>query len=80
MIQDFHLMEGKIWIFYLYILSKTAFSESLFLIFYPRLPDGDKHASHLRDIFYRMGFDDRGIVALSGTYYLIKFVIFFLKS
>ena len=32
-----------------------------------RLPDGDKHAAHLRDIFYRMGFDDRGIVALSGT-------------
>ena len=31
-----------------------------------RLPDGDKHAQHLRDIFYRMGFDDRGIVALSG--------------
>ncbi len=31
-----------------------------------RLPDGDKHAAHLRDIFYRMGFDDRGIVALSG--------------
>jgi len=33
-----------------------------------RLPDGDKHASHLRDIFYRMGFDDRGIVALSGAH------------
>ena len=32
-----------------------------------RLPDGDKHAQHLRDIFYRMGFDDRGIVALSGN-------------
>merc|ERR1712141_467719 len=31
-------------------------------------PDGDKHASHLRDIFYRMGFDDRGIVALSGAH------------
>merc|ERR1712072_192949 len=33
-----------------------------------RLPDGDKHAAHLRDIFYRMGFDDRGIVALSGAH------------
>jgi len=33
-----------------------------------RLPDGDKHAQHLRDIFYRMGFDDRGIVALSGAH------------
>ena len=32
-----------------------------------RLPDGDKGAQHIRDIFYRMGFDDRGIVALSGT-------------
>ena len=31
-----------------------------------RLPDGDKGAQHIRDIFYRMGFDDRGIVALSG--------------
>ena len=51
------------------ILSRilNIFSESLFLICVPRLPDGDKHASHLRDIFYRMGFDDRGIVALSGT-------------
>lgn len=33
-----------------------------------RLPDGDKHAQHIRDIFYRMGFDDRGIVALSGAH------------
>jgi len=33
-----------------------------------RLPDGDKHAQHLRDIFFRMGFDDRGIVALSGAH------------
>ena len=37
-----------------------------------RLPDGfspdwkDMGAQHLRDIFHRMGFDDRGIVALSG--------------
>ena len=33
-----------------------------------RLPDGDKEAQHLRDIFFRMGFDDRGIVALSGAH------------
>jgi len=33
-----------------------------------RLPDGDKDAQHIRDIFYRMGFDDRGIVALSGAH------------
>ena len=40
-----------------------------------RLPDGyspewkDMGAQHLRDIFHRMGFDDRGIVALSGDNY-----------
>jgi len=33
-----------------------------------RLPDGDKDAQHIRDIFYRMGFDDKGIVALSGAH------------
>ena len=33
-----------------------------------RLPDGDKEAQHIRDIFYRMGFDDKGIVALSGAH------------
>ena len=38
-----------------------------------RLPDGfvegpDKDAQHVRDIFYRMGFDDRGIVALDGAH------------
>jgi len=39
-----------------------------------RLPDGyspdwkDMGAQHLRDIFHRMGFDDRGIVALSGAH------------
>ena len=47
-----------------------------------RLPDGDKHAQHLRDIFYRMGFDDRAIVALSGKdfainyEYLVSFCLF----
>lgn len=31
-----------------------------------RLPDASQGAAHLRDVFYRMGFDDRDIVALSG--------------
>jgi len=33
-----------------------------------RLPDAAQGAQHLRDVFYRMGFDDRGIVALSGAH------------
>ncbi|CAJ0646669.1 15295_t:CDS:2, partial [Entrophospora sp. SA101] len=35
-----------------------------------RLPDATKDTDHLRDIFYRMGFDDREIVALSGAHAL----------
>lgn len=40
-----------------------------------RLPNADngsssKDSSHLRDIFYRMGFNDREIVALSGAHAL----------
>ncbi|GAA5863982.1 hypothetical protein JCM1840_000657 [Sporobolomyces johnsonii] len=35
-----------------------------------RLPDGDKGADHLRNIFYRMGFNDEEIVALSGAHAL----------
>ncbi|GAA6021813.1 hypothetical protein JCM10207_002071 [Rhodosporidiobolus poonsookiae] len=35
-----------------------------------RLPDGDKGADHIRHIFYRMGMDDREIVALSGAHAL----------
>lgn len=35
-----------------------------------RLPDGDKGPKHLRDIFYRMGFNDQEIVALSGAHAL----------
>ena len=31
-----------------------------------RLPDASKGAAHLREVFYRMGFNDRDIVALSG--------------
>ena len=40
-----------------------------------RLPDADKgcaaaNVGHLRDIFHRMGFDDKEIVALSGAHAL----------
>ncbi|KAI1828628.1 heme peroxidase [Xylaria intraflava] len=35
-----------------------------------RLPDGSRGANHLRDIFYRMGFNDQEIVALSGAHAL----------
>ena len=31
-----------------------------------RLPDAAQGAAHLRDVFYRMGFDDKEIVALSA--------------
>ena len=33
-----------------------------------RLPDAAQGASHVRDIFYRMGFTDREIVALAGAH------------
>lgn len=35
-----------------------------------RLPDADKGMGHLRDIFYRMGFNDAEITALSGAHTL----------
>jgi cytochrome c peroxidase len=35
-----------------------------------RLPDASKGHDHLRDIFYRMGFNDQEIVALSGAHAL----------
>ena len=35
-----------------------------------RLPDGALGTDHLRDIFYRMGFNDQEIVALSGAHNL----------
>lgn len=35
-----------------------------------RLPDGDKGSDHLRHIFYKMGFGDQEIVALSGAHAL----------
>ncbi|KAF4445790.1 putative heme-binding peroxidase [Fusarium austroafricanum] len=35
-----------------------------------RLPDAAQGAEHIRHIFYRMGFDDREIVALSGAHNL----------
>jgi len=33
-----------------------------------RLPDASKKADHVRDIFYRMGFNDQEIVALVGAH------------
>jgi peroxiredoxin len=33
-----------------------------------RLPDGSLGADHIRDVFYRMGFNDQEIVALSGAH------------
>lgn len=35
-----------------------------------RLPDASQGAQHLRDVFGKMGFDDREIVALSGAHTL----------
>ncbi|KAJ3349765.1 heme peroxidase [Entophlyctis luteolus] len=35
-----------------------------------RLPDASQGASHIREVFYRMGFNDRDIVALSGAHSL----------
>lgn len=35
-----------------------------------RLPDASQGAQHVRDVFYRMGFDDQEIVALSGAHCL----------
>eukprot|EP00049_Salpingoeca_infusionum_P017267 m.352328 g.352328 ORF g.352328 m.352328 type:complete len:329 (-) comp16490_c0_seq1:560-1546(-) len=35
-----------------------------------RLPDATQGAAHLRDVFYRMGFNDREIVALAGAHTL----------
>lgn len=35
-----------------------------------RLPDASQGADHLRNIFYRMGFNDQEIVALSGAHAL----------
>ncbi|KAL3525248.1 hypothetical protein ACH5RR_013620 [Cinchona calisaya] len=37
-----------------------------------RLPDAKQGASHLRDVFYRMGLSDQDIVALSGGHTLGK--------
>jgi catalase (peroxidase I) len=35
-----------------------------------RLPDASLGADHLREVFYRMGFDDKEIVCLSGAHTL----------
>lgn len=33
-----------------------------------RLPDASRDHKHIRDVFYRMGFNDQEIVALSGLF------------
>lgn len=35
-----------------------------------RLPDASQGSDHLRNIFYRMGFNDQEIVALTGAHNL----------
>lgn len=35
-----------------------------------RLPDASQGAQHIRDVFYRMGFNDQEIVALLGAHTL----------
>lgn len=35
-----------------------------------RLPDGAQGSDHIRFVFYRMGFSDQEIVALSGAHNL----------
>lgn len=40
-----------------------------------RLPDGDKGASHMRDIFYNYGFNDQEITALAGAHALGRCVL-----
>ncbi|CAM9575050.1 unnamed protein product [Scytosiphon promiscuus] len=54
-------------------------SNSLFVWFSPGIPHGDSSLpcpsasipqQHIRNVFYRMGFDDEGIVALSGAHTL----------
>lgn len=41
-----------------------------------RLPDAALGAEHLREVFYRMGFDDKDIVALSGAVSVIIILVF----
>ena len=56
--------------------SRSALTDSRFTITDDRprrlAPAGSdpSDAQHLRDVFYRMGFDDRAIVALSGAHAL----------
>ncbi|KAM0789707.1 cytochrome c peroxidase [Microbotryomycetes sp. NB124-2] len=49
---------------------RTDFDNESFCPPRGRLPDGAQAADHLRDVFYRMGFDDKDIVTLSGAHAL----------
>lgn len=39
-----------------------------------RLPDASQGQGHIRDVFYRMGFNDQEIVALVGAHALGRLV------
>lgn len=49
---------------------RTDFTNTKFIPPRGRLPDGAQGADHLRHVFYRMGFNDQEIVALSGAHNL----------
>ncbi|WFD27455.1 cytochrome-c peroxidase [Malassezia nana] len=49
---------------------RTDFANTKYLPPRGRLPDGAQGSDHLRHIFYRMGFNDQEIVALSGAHNL----------
>ena len=49
---------------------RTDFNNTKFLPPRGRLPDGAQGQDHLRNIFYRMGFNDQEIVCLSGAHNL----------
>jgi len=49
---------------------RTDFEDDTLLPPRGRLPDASQAHDHLRHIFYRMGFNDQEIVALSGAHNL----------
>lgn len=52
------------------VLGRTDESEGGYIPPNGRLPDAAQGAAHLRDVFYRQGFNDQEIVALSGAHTL----------
>jgi len=51
-------------------IGRTDHSDGSKCVANGRLPDATQGAQHLRDVFYRMGFNDQEIVALSGAHTL----------